>query len=214
MKRLLKFLRCALLSFVGAALMLLVPATGATEVDAGSALPSYEELPAQAPDKALLKPLAAKSLKGRFEERRTLPGFPKPMVTTGVFELTGKTLRWEAEKPFPSIMIAGPDGVLMEAAGERQVLSAADIPAVGRASELLSGVFSGNFAALKEAFDLRAEKLADGSVRIAARPKSPELAKVLGEVRAKGRSFVERIEVVSAQGRAEILFSDVRVGND
>ena len=206
MKRLLNFLRCALLSFAGAALMLLVPAAGAAEIDAGSGLPSYEELPAQAPDEALLKPLAAKSLKGRFEERRSLP---KPMVTTGVFELTGKIFRWEAEKPFPSVMTAGPDGVVMEAAGERQVLSAADIPAVGRVSELLSGVFSGNFAALKEAFDLRAEKLADGSVRIAARPKSPELAKVLGEVRAKGRSFVERIEVVSAQGRTGILFSDV-----
>jgi len=36
----------------------------------------------------------------------------------------------------------------------------------------------------------------------------------LGEVRAKGRSFVERIEVVSAQGRTEILFSDVRVENN
>ena len=143
MKRLLKFLRCALLSFVGAALMLLVPATGAAEVDAGSALPSYEELPAQAPDEALLKPLAAKSLKGRFEERRTLPGFPKPMVTTGVFELTGKTLRWEAEKPFPAIMIAGPDGVVMEAAGERQVLSAADIPAVGRCRSSFPGFSPG-----------------------------------------------------------------------
>ena len=164
MKRLLNFLRCALLSFAGAALMLLVPAAGAAEIDAGSGLPSYEELPAQAPDEALLKPLAAKSLKGRFEERRSLPGFPKPMVTTGVFELTGKIFRWEAEKPFSSVMTAGPDGVVMEAAGERQVLSAADIPAVGRVSELLSGVFSGNFAALKEAFDLRAEKLADGSV--------------------------------------------------
>ena len=206
MKRLQKFLRRALLAFAGAVLMLAIPAAGAAEIDAGLGLPSYEELPARAPDEALLKPLAAKSLKGRFEERRALPGFPKPMVTTGVFELTGKILRWEAEKPFSSVMTAGPDGVVMEAAGERQVLSAADIPAVGRVSELLSGVFSGNFAALTEAFDLRAEKLADGSVRIAA--------KVLGEVRAKGRSFVERIEVVSAQGRTEILFSDVRVEND
>ncbi len=76
MKRLQKFLRLTLLSFAGAALMLVIPAAGAAEIDAGGALPSYEELPAQAPDEALLKPLAAKSLKGRFEERRTLPGFP------------------------------------------------------------------------------------------------------------------------------------------
>ena len=119
MKRLQKFLRLTLLSFAGAALMLVIPAAGAAEIDAGGALPSYEELPAQAPDEALLKPLAAKSLKGRFEERRTLPGFPKPMVTTGVFELTGKILRWEAEKPFPSVMTAGPDGVVMEAQNHR-----------------------------------------------------------------------------------------------
>ena len=43
MKRLLKFLRRALLSFAGAALMLVIPAAGAAEVDAGSGLPSYED---------------------------------------------------------------------------------------------------------------------------------------------------------------------------
>lgn len=201
--------------FATASLVLIAsihPAACAADGSEPAQFPAFETLPAQLPDEALLKRLAAKSVKGRFEERRTVPGFPKPMVTTGVFEMKGDRLRWEAEKPFPSVMTASPEGVVMEAAGEKQVLSAADVPAAGRISVLLSSVLSGNFSALNEMFDVRAQSLPDGGVRMAARPKSRELGQALEEVRAEGRDFVERIEVISKQGRTEILFSDVAKG--
>lgn len=174
-------------------------------------LPAFDAMPASSSETLhkLLAPLAAARLSGGFEERRTVPGFPKPMVTTGVFEVAGDRLLWRAEKPFPSVMTVGPDGVEIDSAGGKQVLAAADVPAAGRIAELLTGVLSGRFDALTALFDVRARRSDDG-VFAAARPRAAELAQYVGEIRAAGRTHVERIELLSPQGdRTEITFSGV-----
>lgn len=177
-------------------------------------LPAFDAMPAATPEslQKLLAPLAATRLSGRFEERRTVPGFPKPMVTTGVFEVAGEALLWRAEKPFASLMTVGPDGVVIESAGEKQVLASANVPAAGRIAELLTGVLSGRFDALTALFDVRARRSGD-VVAAAAKPRAPELAPYVGEIRAQGRKHVERIELLSPQGdRTEITFSGVTAG--
>lgn len=174
-------------------------------------LPAFDAMPEGSPEELqkLLAPLAAARLSGGFEERRTVPGFPKPMVTTGVFEVTGDRLLWRAEKPFPSVMTVGPDGVVIDSGGEKQVLAAADVPAAGRIAELLTGVLSGRFDALTALFDVRARRSGDG-VCAAAKPRAAELAQYVGEIRAAGRTHVERIDLLSPQGdRTEITFSGV-----
>ncbi|WP_443744557.1 outer membrane lipoprotein carrier protein LolA [Sutterella sp.] len=174
-------------------------------------LPAFDAMPTGSSEELqkLLAPLAAAHVSGGFEERRTVPGFPKPMVTTGVFEVTGQRLLWRAEKPFPSVMTVGPEGVVIESGGEKQMLASADVPAAGRIAELLTGVLSGRFDALTALFDVRARRSGDG-VCAAAKPRAAELAQYVGEIRAAGRTHVERIELLSPQGdRTEILFSGV-----
>ena len=177
-------------------------------------LPAFDAMPAGSAEELqkLLAPLAAAHLSGGFEERRAVPGFPKPMVTTGVFEVAGDRLIWRAEKPFPSVMTVGPEGVVIDSGGEKQVLAAADVPAAGRIAELLTGVLSGRFDALSALFDVRARRSGD-DVCAAAKPRSAELAQYVGEIRAAGRTHVERIELFSPQGeRTEITFSGVTAG--
>ena len=82
--------------------------------------------------RALLAPLAAKRVEGTFEERRSVQGFPKPMLSRGHFTLEGESLVWQTQTPFASLMKVTPEGVFLEAAGEKQALTAAEIPAVGR----------------------------------------------------------------------------------
>ena len=88
--------------------------------------------------RALLAPLAAKRVEGAFEERRSVPGFPKPMLSRGHFTLEGESLVWQTQTPFASLMKVTPEGVFLEAAGEKQALTAAEIPAVGRICTLLT----------------------------------------------------------------------------
>ena len=151
--------------------------------------------------RALLAPLAVRSTSGSFIERRSVPGFPKPMVTEGFFRLAGDVLRWEAARPFPSLMTVSPEGVVIEAAGERQTLSAAEVPAAGRIAELLTGVLSGRVEALREFFELRARE-AGGTVALAARPRAQALAGVVKEMRARGSAArgVEAIELEVPDG--------------
>ena len=75
--------------------------------------------------RALLAPLAAKRVEGTFEERRSVPGFPKPMLSRGHFTLEGESLVWQTQTPFASLMKVTPEGVFLEAAGEKQALTAA-----------------------------------------------------------------------------------------
>lgn len=100
--------------------------------------------------RALLAPLAAKRVEGTFEERRSVPGFPKPMLSRGHFTLEGESLVWQTQTPFASLMKVTPEGVFLEAAGEKQALTAAEIPAVGRICTLLTSVMGGRFDALSD----------------------------------------------------------------
>ena len=160
---------------------------------------------------ALLAPLAAKRVEGKFEESRTVPGFPKPMVTQGVFTLEGERLVWEAQKPFPSLMTVNPEGVFIEAAGEKQALTAAEIPAVGRICTLLTSVMGGRFDALAELFDVKVTPEA-GKVFIQAQPKSPELAQAMKLIEAEAGAHLEKLVMTGPQGDiATIRFTEVKV---
>lgn len=106
--------------------------------------------------RALLAPLAAKRVEGTFEERRSVPGFPKPMLSRGHFTLEGESLVWQTQTPFASLMKVTPEGVFLEAAGEKQALTAAEIPAVGRICTLLTSVMGGRFDALSDLFAVSA----------------------------------------------------------
>lgn len=164
-----------------------------------------------AADEALLAPLAARKVSGHFTETRTVTGFPKPLVTTGRFALEGDRLVWEALEPFPSVMTITPEGVFIEAAGDTQALTAAEIPAVGRACALLTGVMGGRFAALADLFDLRVKGGA-GRIAIAAEPRSPELRAVMTRIDATATDRLERLVMTGAAGDVTAVdFTDVRV---
>lgn len=198
---------CAALAAGAPAALAQTPAEGVpAAAAAAAAAPGLS-----AADEALLAPLAARKVSGRFTETRTVTGFPKPLVTTGRFALEGDRLVWEALEPFPSVMTITPEGVFIEAAGDTQALTAAEIPAVGRACALLTGVMGGRFAALADLFDLRVKGEA-GRIAIAAEPRSPELRAVMTKIEASATDRLERLVMTGAAGDVTAVdFTDVRV---
>ena len=156
-------------------------------------------------------PLAAKRVEGTFEERRSVPGFPKPMLSRGHFTLEGESLVWQTQTPFASLMKVTPEGVFLEAAGEKQALTAAEIPAVGRICTLLTSVMGGRFDALSDLFAVSAAQ-SEGRVHISANPKSPELAQVVKHIQAEAGSYLEKLTMTGPQGdETVVLFYNVTV---
>lgn len=148
--------------------------------------------------------LVAKAASGNFKETRTLPGFPKPMVSYGVFRLKENDLTWETQTPFPSVLRISPVGIVMEADGERQELSPSEIPATGRIAEILSAILSGRLSVLEELFEVRAVR-EESRVLFVTHPKpNAQLARVIKTLRASalldGNAHVEALELEAADG--------------
>ena len=131
----------------------------------------------------LLGLLRAEQLSGRFREEKTVAGFPKPMISTGTFRFAGSELRWTTESPFASEIRVSPAGIETISGETRRMLSAEDIPAVGRFARMLADFLSGRLDAVREAFELSAERTTDGRIAVTALPRSKALGGTIREVR-------------------------------
>lgn len=169
------------------------------------ALPSIPGISAEA-----LEKLRAQSVSGRFEEVKTVPGFPKPLVSSGIFSLRGGVLRWETQAPFASVMTISPAGIRFEAEGFESAPNAS--PASSRVSALLAGILCGNFSVLSELFELSGAEGPEGVI-ITAAPKDAQLAALISKIELRGRDVIERVDIAGAAAggdRTVMRFSDVK----
>ena len=147
----------------------------------------------------------------RFREEKTVAGFPKPMISTGTFRFAGSELRWTTESPFASEIRVSPAGIETISGKTRRMLSAEDIPAVGRFARMLADFLSGRLDAVREAFELSAERTTDGRIAVTALPRSKALGGTIREVRLYGRTHVEEVVLTTASGEvSRMRFTDVR----
>lgn len=158
----------------------------------------------------LLGLLRAEQLSGRFREEKTVAGFPKPMISTGTFHFSGSELRWTTESPFASEIRVSPAGIEMISGKTRRILSAEDIPAVGRFARMLADFLSGRLDSVREAFDLTAQRTPDGRIAVTALPRAKALGGTIREVRLYGRTHVEEVVMTAASGEvSRMRFTDV-----
>src|SRR5208282_3345031 len=87
---------------------------------------------------------AGKTLQGRFVQDRHLAGMDVPLHSEGRFLLApDKGLIWRAEKPFETVTVITPAGILQSMNGEEvQRLPAARLPFVMRFYQMLSGALA------------------------------------------------------------------------
>lgn len=190
------------------------PAHAAPDAADGAAAAAVQTLPAiPGVSAAALEKLRAKAVSGRFEETKVVPGFPKPMTSSGVFSLKDGALRWETKEPFPSVMTISPEGIRFEADGLAPAGAAGgSSPAAAKVSALLSGVLSGDFSALAALFELSGREGPEG-VEVSAVPKDPALSAMIAKIELWGRETVERVVVTGAAAggdRTEMRFFDVK----
>ena len=181
----------------------------------GSVERSNAEQPSAAQVSATASPPPA-LLRARFEQERHVPGFNKPLRSSGeVLMIRGEGLRWETTAPFPSVMIVRGDTMrVRDAQGREQRVGEGGGAAVPRLlQDLLGALLAKDRVALARHFDVEGEPTDDGSAwRMRLVPKAGPLANLYQRIEVEGTTHVERIELHGRDGGRTLLrFHDTRV---
>lgn len=155
---------------------------------------------------AVLPPGA--SLRGRFIQERHLKGFATPLRTEGRFLLApGRGLIWRAEKPFATVTVITPAGLLQMVDGaETTRLSATRLPFLSRFYDMLSGALSGDWMAMERDFQVTAGGNREAwSIELRPRRVDPSGAMPIEAMTIRGGAFAETVEIRKSGGDWERL---------
>jgi hypothetical protein len=161
---------------------------------------------ASPPQPGALKP--GEAIRGRFVQERHLAGLASPLRSEGSFLLAaGKGLIWRGEKPFATVVVITPAGILQTVSGaEVQRLPASRLPFLARFYDMLSGALSGDWSTL--AHDFTVTRSAEGDnwkmLLTPVRADDPTAAQ-LRSITVTGAKFVDAVEIRRANGDWEQL---------
>ncbi len=167
------------------------------------------------------KPLAAApGLRGRFEQRKTLPDLPRPLLSTGDF-LFARDLGvwWHTQTPFDSVFILTREGARSrDEGGAETKISADQQPGVAVAARIFFALFGLDFEALSKDFDTYGIPTGAGKSagwQVGLRPKLAAMSAVFREAVIDGAEHATRIELRDMHGdRTEILLPEVSILKD
>ncbi len=130
------------------------------------------------------------------------------MRSEGSFLLAaGRGLIWRGEKPFATMVVITPAGILQLVNGsEVQRLPAARLPFLARFYDMLSGALAGDWTAMEHDFAVDRQSDAQGW-KIALKPRHPDdpVAAQLQSITVTGAKFVDAVEIRRANGDWEHL---------
>lgn len=179
-----------------------------------AALFDHPRTPQQLVDSVLAgvagKMAATRVLTGRFVQHRQISGLPRPLVSSGDFQLARDAgITWRTHKPFESELVLAPDGMTLRSGGTEQRLSSTEQPALQAALGLLFAMFAMDLDRLDAAFELFGQAQ-DGSWQLGLRPRAGGLAQVFTSAVISGSAQVDRIELSSDGGDSTVIeFSGV-----
>ena len=144
-------------------------------------------------------------LRGAFEQQRYLTGFDRPVISRGRFVVAGdRGVLWRTEHPFAFDLVITPNSLLQIVPGE-----APSRPMAGQGGEVL-GTFadilrSGRIDHAPEGFEIAARSAPQGAWSQALTPISGQLAAQLKSVTVSGSDFVDKVEILRANGDRDLL---------
>jgi hypothetical protein len=163
---------------------------------------------------------AAAGLRGRFEQRKSLPDLPRPLLSTGEF-LFARDLGvwWHTRTPFDSVFILTRSGARSrDEGGSETRVDAAQQPGVAVAARIFFALFALDFDTLARDFDtygIVTGSSAAAGWQVGLRPKQAALSAVFRQAVIDGAAHATRIELQDAHGdRTEILLPEVTVLSD
>lgn len=145
-------------------------------------------------------------LRGEFMQSKKVPGFAKPLVSSGNFVAArGRGVLWRTLKPFASELRLTQNEIRATQGGQTAIkLDAAREPAVRLINTLMFSLLNGDVSGLADVFEL------GGSVKgagwqLSLAPKPGPLRQVLKRVELEGDGYVRRIQLFEANGDESVI---------
>lgn len=145
-------------------------------------------------------------LRGDFTQTKKVPGFAKPLVSTGNFVAArGRGVLWRTLKPFASELRLTQHEIRATQGGQTAMrLDAAREPAVRVINTLMFALLNGDVGSLADLFELSGGTQG-ATWRLALVPKPGALQQVLKRVELEGDGFVRRIQLFEANGDESVI---------
>jgi outer membrane lipoprotein-sorting protein len=148
-------------------------------------------------------------VRGTFEQRKTVAGFSKPLVSSGEFLVwRGHGVLWQTRKPFDSQLVLTRDRLVARTADTMYQINAGTEPALRVTNQLLFAVLAGDVASLQQHFRVTGELSGKDAWRIALVPADAGLARFLKRVEIDGDSYVRHVRIDDANGDSSAIRFD------
>ncbi len=145
-------------------------------------------------------------LRGDFTQTKKVPGFAKPLVSTGNFVAArGRGVLWRTLKPFASELRLTLNEIRATQGGQTAMrLDASREPAVRVINTLMFALLNGDVSGLAELFELSGSTKG-ANWQLALAPMPGALQQVLKKVELEGDGFVRRIQLFEANGDESLI---------
>lgn len=145
-------------------------------------------------------------LRGEFTQTKKVPGFAKPLVSTGNFVAArGRGVLWRTLKPFASELRLTQNEIRATQGGQTAMrLDAAREPAVRLITTLMFSLLNGDVSGLADVFEVTGSTKG-ASWQLSLAPKPGALQQVLKKVELEGDGFVRRIQLFEANGDESLI---------
>lgn len=144
----------------------------------------------------------ASQMLGRFEQKKTLPQLPRPLLSSGVVALSQEQgVSWRVQQPIASHLILN------------EQRAGGDALAKQIAYPLLQ-IFRGNFSALDGLFHVDAEA-GEKQWQVRLTPRAETLGKVIASIEISGNNAIEQIRLAESNSAiTEMRLLELRAVKD
>ncbi len=148
----------------------------------------------------------AQVLTGAFTHQKHLREIPKPLTSAGELIFARELgVYWHTRKPFDSVVVLTPSGILEQAEGSESLrLSADEQPAVRMIANVFLALFTLDVSALERSFKLSA--VSEGARwTLGLEPRGGAIAQVFQRATVSGGADVEQVVLTDARGDRAVI---------
>lgn len=147
-------------------------------------------------------------VRGQFEQKKTVAGFKKPLVSKGDFLLArDQGVLWNTRTPFASTLTVTRKSLSAQqgTGGAAYHLDSAKEPALAAVNELLFALLSGDVAALQKRFKVEGELVGTAGWKLELTPTDAGLARVFKHIHLEGDGYVRQVQLDETRGDSSVI---------
>ena len=140
------------------------------------------------------------ALSGQFVQERFIEGFPKPIVSKGVFTFAPtRGLLWDTQSPFANRIIILNDKLIAQNEFETQQISSSEAPQLTVFNALAIALFSGNLTFLQSQFQISTSGTLSAWL-MTLKPLKAPLNTIFQKIELQGSRYPKKINLWLTQG--------------